>query len=53
MRATAALDSGRYELVADAHRKAAERGAGQGLADDVGHLRQLLTRLDPGPGQIS
>ncbi|MER7989552.1 hypothetical protein ABTY53_28790 [Streptomyces noursei] len=53
LQATVALASGRYELVADAHRKAAERGAGQGLADDLDQLRELLARLAPGPAQTS
>ncbi|MFI1203861.1 glycosyltransferase [Streptomyces sp. BHT-5-2] len=50
VQATAALASGRYELVEPACRKAADRGAGRGLADDLGGLRQLLSRLDGAGG---
>lgn len=50
VQATAALASGRYDLAGTAYRKAAERGAGQGLADDVNGLRELLARLAPSGG---
>ncbi|MGI5468973.1 glycosyltransferase [Streptomyces sp. CA-132043] len=50
VQATAALASGRYDLAGTAYRKAVERGAGQGLADDVKGLRDLLAQLAPSGG---